>query len=209
MAYITIADTEVDPEAPITSYLGYRFRDNPIAIAERASGAPRVKPSTIEQLSGSGNWTVPAGVKRVKVLCIGAGGGSGGAETDSGGGGASVIGTLEVVPATDIAYSVGAGGAAGGASPGVGDGGDTEFDTVPIAGGPLTAGGGDGGAGAGFGGSGSGGDVNVTGGIGHDWGGGTIFWTGISPADGNPYGGGGKFNITGKPGFAGTIILEY
>lgn len=38
--YITILDTQVDPDAPITSGLGHQFRDNPIAISEGASGAP-------------------------------------------------------------------------------------------------------------------------------------------------------------------------
>lgn len=40
--WITIVDTQVDPDAPVTSELGYAFRDNPIAIAEGATGAPRV-----------------------------------------------------------------------------------------------------------------------------------------------------------------------
>lgn len=40
--YRTIADAEVDPDAPLTSSLGYAWRDNPIAIAEGATGAPRI-----------------------------------------------------------------------------------------------------------------------------------------------------------------------
>ena len=40
--YRTITDAEVDPDAPLTSSLGYAWRDNPIAIAEGATGAPRV-----------------------------------------------------------------------------------------------------------------------------------------------------------------------
>ncbi len=40
--YTAILDTQVDPDAPITSGLGYQFRDNPIAIAEGAAGAPRI-----------------------------------------------------------------------------------------------------------------------------------------------------------------------
>lgn len=40
--YSSILDTQVDPDAPITSLLGYQWRDNPIAIAEGASGAPVV-----------------------------------------------------------------------------------------------------------------------------------------------------------------------
>lgn len=41
--WIDITDSAVDPDAPLTSDLGYAFRDNPIAISEGASGAPKVK----------------------------------------------------------------------------------------------------------------------------------------------------------------------
>lgn len=40
--YTTITDAQVDPEAPITSELMSALRDNPIAIAEGATGAPSV-----------------------------------------------------------------------------------------------------------------------------------------------------------------------
>lgn len=42
--YTQINDTEIDPDAPIPSLLGYRWRDNPIAMFEGASGAPRLNP---------------------------------------------------------------------------------------------------------------------------------------------------------------------
>lgn len=45
--WTTIADTQVDPDAPVTSELGYAWRDNPIAIAEGASGAPRITNSAM------------------------------------------------------------------------------------------------------------------------------------------------------------------
>lgn len=38
--YNQISDTQIDPDAPITSGLGYQFRDNPIAIAEGSLDAP-------------------------------------------------------------------------------------------------------------------------------------------------------------------------
>ena len=41
--YQEILDTEVEPEAPLTSSLGVRFRDNPVAIAQGAAGAPRIQ----------------------------------------------------------------------------------------------------------------------------------------------------------------------
>lgn len=40
MAWRTIADSEVDPESPVTTSLAIAWRDNPIAIAEKAAGAP-------------------------------------------------------------------------------------------------------------------------------------------------------------------------
>ena len=41
-SYITITDAETDPEAPLTSELAKKWRDNPIALAEGAIGAPRI-----------------------------------------------------------------------------------------------------------------------------------------------------------------------
>lgn len=38
--YITITDAETDPEAPLTSELAKKWRDNPIAIAERDASVP-------------------------------------------------------------------------------------------------------------------------------------------------------------------------
>ena len=41
--YQEILDSEVEPEAPLTSSLGVRFRDNPIALAQGADEAPKVR----------------------------------------------------------------------------------------------------------------------------------------------------------------------
>lgn len=41
--YRVIADSEVQPDAPVTSSLGFALRDNPAAIAEGAPGAPKVR----------------------------------------------------------------------------------------------------------------------------------------------------------------------
>lgn len=41
--WLDITDTSVDPDAPLTSQLAYAWRDNPIAIAEGAPGAPRIQ----------------------------------------------------------------------------------------------------------------------------------------------------------------------
>lgn len=40
--WLNITDTQVDPDAPLTSQLAYGLRDNPIAIAEGAVGAPKI-----------------------------------------------------------------------------------------------------------------------------------------------------------------------
>ncbi len=42
MAWITIPDSDVDPESPITTSLMQALRDNPVAIAGALSGAPDV-----------------------------------------------------------------------------------------------------------------------------------------------------------------------
>lgn len=41
--WTNIVDSQLDPDAPLTSELAYAWRDNPIAIAEGALGAPRVE----------------------------------------------------------------------------------------------------------------------------------------------------------------------
>lgn len=200
-SYIEITDAEVDPEAPITSFIGYRWRDNPIAIAERATGAPRVKPSTMERLTGSGNWTVPAGVTRVKVRLVGGGGGSVD-PTGGGGGGGYVEGVLDVTPAALIAYVVGAGGAAGN------NGIDTTFN------GPTSFKG-DGGLAVGTGGTGSGSGVTFVIDGQHGEGGatakgGSSHWSpGNLLSNGRLYGGGAGTGGVSRPGAGGTIILEY
>ena len=50
--WTNITDTSVDPDAPLTSQLAYAWRDNPIAIAEGASGAPRVMPLAQDNFLG-------------------------------------------------------------------------------------------------------------------------------------------------------------
>lgn len=41
--HVVISDTQLDPDAPLTSQLGYQLRDNPIAAFEGAVGAPRLQ----------------------------------------------------------------------------------------------------------------------------------------------------------------------
>lgn len=46
--YTTITDAEIEPEKPVTTSLMNRLRDNPLAIAEGASGAPRIQQGAID-----------------------------------------------------------------------------------------------------------------------------------------------------------------
>jgi len=103
---------------------------------ETASVAPH---AIVRLTSGAGNWTVPAGVSRIKVMCAGGGGGGGGGSSSfggGGGGGGTLISDvlseiLSVTPGQVIAYSVGVGGSGGnsatGNAEGGGPGGSTSF----------------------------------------------------------------------------------
>lgn len=62
--------------------------------------------------SGSGTWTCPSGVTKVKVTCI-AGGGGGNSPELLGGIGGCAIGIYTVTPGTGYSYSVGSGGNGG------------------------------------------------------------------------------------------------
>lgn len=82
---------------------------------------------TQQYTSGSGNWTVPAGVYSCNVVLVGGGGGgASGASPQAGGGGGGVLFATEVpvVPSESIAYVIGAGGAFDS------DGVDTSFGNI-------------------------------------------------------------------------------
>lgn len=117
-----------------------------------------VRPYLYAQLSGSGTWSVPAGVDSAEILIVG-GGASGSRSpniaTGGGGAGGIVYKSSYTFTSTDkssgIAYSVGAGGDGIGISPyaydgGYNNGGDTTF---AISGGTITAKGGGGAGGYG------------------------------------------------------------
>jgi len=46
--YVTITDSQLDPDAPLTSQLAYQWRDNPIAMFEGAVGAPRLQLAALD-----------------------------------------------------------------------------------------------------------------------------------------------------------------
>lgn len=100
--------------------------DGNAGTATTASDATNEAPHAVVKItSGSGNWTVPAGITRLKVIVVGGGGGGADGYAFSavgayggGGGGGTVISDViaeivSVSPGDVIAYSVGAGGAHG------------------------------------------------------------------------------------------------
>jgi hypothetical protein len=103
-----------------------------------ADQRPTVTRTVVSYTSGSGTWTVPAGVTSIELLLVAGGGGgganTGGASYNDGGGGGGAGGLVykqnyTVTPGASISYSVGTAGSAGNASKG-GTGGNTTFDTL-------------------------------------------------------------------------------
>lgn len=74
--YIPVIDSSVDPDAPLTSDLMYRLRDNPIAIAEGSVNAPKVRSGALNLATAAGNVTADGtittmnGLDRVSVLMV-------------------------------------------------------------------------------------------------------------------------------------------
>lgn len=69
--WTNITDSQVDPDAPLTSEIAYAWRDNPIAIAEGAVGAPKVeaianRATTVTSwVTSSTNYYAATGLGRV------------------------------------------------------------------------------------------------------------------------------------------------
>ena len=63
--WTTITETATDPDAPVTSTLIKALRDNPAAIAEGASGAPRIVRSALKTATGSVSGSLAAGASVV------------------------------------------------------------------------------------------------------------------------------------------------
>ena len=53
MSYVPILDTQLDPDAPLTSQLAYQWRDNPEAIALGLEGATKIQGEAIAR-AGNG-----------------------------------------------------------------------------------------------------------------------------------------------------------
>ena len=118
--------------------------ENLIAALQRAAGAPQIIPAKWDELTGSGNYTVPDNVTRIEVLVVGGGGGGGGTSATGdnpsaagGTGGVVAYSVIDVTPGQTISYESGGGGS--GASRGNNDGssgGDSSFGDVVAKGGP-------------------------------------------------------------------------
>ena len=52
--YTEILDTQIDPDAPLTSALGGQWRDNPLAVFEGQAGAPRIAQKSMVGNAGAG-----------------------------------------------------------------------------------------------------------------------------------------------------------
>lgn len=63
--WTTITETATDPDAPVTSSLLKALRDNPSAIADGASGAPRIVRSALKTATGSVSGSLAAGASVV------------------------------------------------------------------------------------------------------------------------------------------------
>lgn len=199
--YTVIPDANLLPGKPIRSIDGLAMRDNPIAIAEKAPGAPHVLGTGIQKFTANGTFTPPAGVTTVWVTAGGGGGGLGGGfpfgPGGPGGDGGGVFKKhVAVVPLTPYAVVIGAGGIGSGVGTG-GSGGATTF------GGALVScpGGGGGGAGS----SDEGGPVQGAPGV-------TPYPRSIGPdyIEGIPSSGAGsKGNSLNANGLAGFMWIEY
>lgn len=60
--YTSIADSQIDPKAPVTSELMTALRDNPIAIAEGAAGAPKIADKVIYEDTVVSSWVTVTGL---------------------------------------------------------------------------------------------------------------------------------------------------
>ncbi|MCG7324271.1 hypothetical protein [Achromobacter sp. ACRQX] len=177
-----------------------------------AEAIARLGPHTVQALTGSGTFTVPAGTFFLDVEMWGGGGGGGGVGTAgsiaAGGGGAGeyVRFVLPVNPGGSIAYAVGAAGSAGGAGGAGGNGGSTIFGSYSAMGGSGGSPNGTGNGGAG--GTGGAGAVSIRSSGNYGGAGGTAYGNGAmgGMGGGAAFGGAGGSNgpgATGGGGFPG------
>lgn len=179
--------------------------------------------------SGSGSFTIPANVTKLKVTIVGGGGGSAGSAVGNaggggGGGGTAVKWLTGLTPLNTINYAVGSGGAAGSVTPtsgGAGNPSSISSGTQSIT--TVTANGGGAGltgGGVGAGGTATNGDLNMPGSTPDNGSnGGASIYSNIQSAQGASVAnaglnyGGGASSISGAnagaAGAAGVVIFEW
>ena len=106
-SYVTLDNDDLGANKIFRAATASALDTNPVSIAQRGTGAPWLNGVGALEIitTGSGNWTVPDGVYRIRVECTGSGGGGG----DVGGGGAGGITTFG-----SLTGNGGAGGLSGG-----------------------------------------------------------------------------------------------
>jgi hypothetical protein len=212
-SYVTLDGDDLGANKILRAATMSALDSNPLSIAQRGSGAPWLNGiGAITKLtSGSGNWTVPDGVYRIKATVIGGGGGgdgssgsgtSGGSTTfgaitcTGGGGGTGSLGSAGSGSGGDVNMSGGVGGSYIGGSTLLGFGGVKPYS-------------GDGTNATGYGSGGGSGGV-----YGGGAGGCSIAVISVEPGDLIAYsvgsgGTGGTGADTGGNGAGGIIIIEY
>lgn len=203
-SYVTLDNDDLGANKIFRAATASALDTNPVSIAQRGIGAPWLNGIGAMAVitSGSGNWTVPNGVYRIKVTATGGGGGGGDGSAGTDG--------------TDTTFStLTAGGGPAGDSGGAGTGAASATGgTLNLRGmtGTFTNGGG---SVFGSGGSGIGVDeLPFNGGGGYPGGGGGATCIGVlsvEPGDLIAYavGGGGAGGGTSQAGATGIIIIEY
>ena len=172
-----------------------------------SAAAPAGGFSNMQVFTGSGTFTIPTGITKVKATVTGGGGrGTNTTINIGGGGGGTAIEIISgLIPANTVTVTVGAGGSGGTAT-----GGTSSFGPFCSA---TGGGGGVSSPGITSGGVGSGGDLNIDGGGSAGGSGGNSFFGGVSgnAQNGRAYGGGGGSATSPvvPAGAAGVVIVEY
>jgi len=66
-AYVTIADSDIDPDSPLTTSLLTALRDNPTAITEGSAGAPNIQLSAMAANSVGASQIVDGSVGSAEI----------------------------------------------------------------------------------------------------------------------------------------------
>lgn len=217
-AYNALTATSLGADKIIRATTMQSLYDNPTAIAQRGSGAPwnnGIGAMTV-YTSGSGNFTVPDGVYRIKVTCVGGGGGGKGLSGSATAGGNTTFSTIAANGGGAATTVGGAGGSASGGdinitgqAGGYGAGGSSFLGF-----GAHVTQDGDGLSGAGYGAGGGGSESGGVSAFGGGGGGSAIKILTVAPGDSIAYSVGSKGTgssgvLDGGDGTAGIIIIEY